>query len=229
MLPVLFLFAACVQADQHRNAVNDTISVKGWGEVTAEPDKATVSVSVTALNKDVNKAKAEADRKYRAVIAAAKAQRIDKTDIKTAGLTLRPEYQWRDNTQILIGTKVMRSISITVNDIGSVAQLLQSLVEGDVSTINNVSTGFKDRRSLERKALTAAIDDAKEKAEFLAQQFGKNLGSAFTISEQSHAQTTPRQFGRAEMMVKSAQAALPDEHFGTQSVTASINVVFHSN
>lgn len=224
---VLGLNTAC--AEQNTNlTVKDTISVRGVGEAVAEPDQAILSLTVTAINQNVNQAKSEADKQYLSVVAAAKEQKITKTNIKTSGLNVQPEYQWRNNTRSLVGTRVSRAISITVNDIDRVAPLLQSLVDSNVSTINNVQTGFKDRRSLERQALLAAIDDAKEKAQFLAQQFGKKLGSAYTISEQSHHTVTPRQYNGNLAMAKTSSADLPEEHFGTQKVKASINVIFHS-
>lgn len=218
------------QQSDHNSGVKDTISVAGLGEVSAEPDQAIIAVTVSSTNADVNRAKANADEKYKSVLAATKSQGITKTDIKLSGLNLQPEYEWRDNRQVLIGTRVSRSLSITVNDIDNVAPLLQKLVEGNVSTIDSVQTGFQNRATLERKALTAAIVDAKEKAEFLATQFGKTLGSAHTISEHSQSQPTFRPFNEGMVRAKSMSASsVPEEHFGTQKVTASVNVVFHAH
>ncbi len=228
LIAVLFSSNAPVQADQHSSHVKDTISVAGLGEVSAEPDQAIVSLNVSALNKNVNTAKAEADRKYSSVVAAAKAQGIARTDVKLSALNLQPEYQWVNNTQVLQGTRVSRSLTITVNDIDKVAPLLQALVEGDVSTINSVQTGFKNTDGMQRKALQAAIADAKEKAAFLAKQFGKELGSAYTITEQNHSTPVFRPFNEGFAMAKSSSAAVPDESFGTQKVTARISVVFHA-
>ena len=170
-LGVLMVFAlSCfnpAMAGHQAAHVGDTISVTGVGEASAEPDQAKVLLSVSSTNKDVSRAKAEADRKYELVISAAKKQGITRTDIKSSGIALQPEYQWRDNTNVLVGTRVSRSITLTVNDLDKVAPLLQLLVDGDVSTINGVQTGFKDNKALQRQALEAAIADAKDKAQFL--------------------------------------------------------------
>ncbi len=220
-------------ADQHSNqkrGVKDTISVAGFGEVSAEPDQAVIAVTVSAINADVNRAKKSADEKYKSVLDATKSQGILKTDIKLSGLKVQPEYQWRDNQQVLIGTRVNRSLSITINDIDKVAPLLQKLVEGNVSTIERVQTGFQNRAVLERKALTAAITDAKDKAQFLATQFDKTLGSAYTISEHSQSQPIVRSFNEGMVRAKSLSASsVPEEHFGTQKVRANVNVVFHAH
>jgi len=225
---LISLISVSSMANDEMTKVGDTIQVQGNGEVTAEPDQAILSLSVNALSKDVEAAKQQADSKYKAVLAAAKKNGIDRLDIKSSGISVQPEYQWRDNSQVLVGTRITRSVTITVNEIDRVAELLQDLVEGEVSTVNNVQTGFKDRKSLERKALKAAIEDAKDKAQFLADQFGKTLGSAKTISE-TQRQSSPRQFRGGMEMAKSMAADLPEEHFGTQAVRATVNVVFHSN
>ena len=221
------LISAGCYAEPDSKVLGDTISVSGYGEVHAEPDQAVLSVSVMALNKDPEKAKLEADTKYKAVLAATKKHKIERLDIRSSSVTVRPEYRWKNNSQILLGTRISRSITITVKKIDHVAQLLQDLIEGEISTVNSVQTGFQDRKSLERKALSAAIEDAKEKAEFLAAQFGKKLGSAYTISESS-SHTAPRQYRSEAAFSSVKQASLPEEHFGTQSVKATINVVFHS-
>ena len=221
-----------VNAEQHEQPskhVKDTISVSGLGEASAEPDQAVVSLTVSSINANVNAAKTEADEKYQSVLNAAKNQGIAKTDIKLSSLNLQPEYQWRDNTQVLVGTRVSRSLSLTVKQIDNVAPLLQELVEGQVSTIDGVQTGFQNRAVLERKALTAAIADAKEKAQFLAEQFGKTLGAAYSISESSQSQPTFRAFNEGMLQAKSRSASVPEEHFGEQKITANVSVIFHAN
>ncbi len=229
---LLLIGIACAQpTDSHVSThVKDTIRVIGHGEVSAEPDKAIISISVSAINPNVNAAKAEADKKYQQVLAVAKAQGIERTDIKLLGINLNPEYEWRNNKQNLTGTRVNRSLAITVKKMSSVAPLLQGLVESNVSRIDRVQTGFKDRAGLERKALTAAIADAKEKAQFLASQFSKELSSAYSISEHVQ-QPTLRRFddGMLRRQASAMSADLPPEHFGTQKVTAQVSVVFHAN
>ena len=221
------LISAGCSAESGSNILGDTISVRGHGEIRAEPDQAVLSVSVMALNKDSEQAKLEADKKYKAVLAATEKRKIERLDIRSSSINVRPEYRWQNNSQTLIGTRVSRSITITVKKIDHVAQLLHDLIEGEISTVNSVQTGFQDRKSLERKALSAAIEDAKEKAEFLATQFGKKLGSAYTISETSQP-AAHRQY-RSEATFASVKSVnLPEEHFGTQSVKAIIHVVFHS-
>jgi len=198
------------QGQQAQLHLKDTISVVGYGEVSAEPDMAIISISVSAINVDVNKAKSEADAKYSKVLAAAKGQGIDRKDIKLSTINLNPEYQWRNNTQNLIGTRVSRSLTVTIKQMEKVAPLLQDLVEGDVSRIDRVQTDFQNRTTLERKALAAAIVDAKEKAQYLADQFDKRLASAYSVSEQSQLQPNYRQFNKEMARSSSMAAGLPE-------------------
>jgi len=226
MLAVMMALGAGIAYGQQ--PATDTISVTGLGEVNAEPDQAKILLTISSVNQDVNLAKAEADKKYQAVIDSATKQGLKRTDIKSSGISLQPEYQWRNNTQNLIGTRVSRSLTLTVNEIDRVAALLQRLVENNVSTLSGVQTSFKDRKVLERQALTAAIADAKDKATFLAQQFNKKLGATHTISE--HVQQAGFQPFSADLVqARVASAEVPQERFGTQSIKARINVVFHAN
>jgi len=207
----------------------DSITVTGFGEVTAEPDLAIISISVSAIDIDANAAKAEADEKYQATLAAIKEESIAKADIKIAAISLNPEYDWDNRTRTLKGTRVNRAITIIVRDLENVARLLQALIESGVSSIDSVQTGFEDRSSLERKALKAAIDDAKEKARFLADQFDRRIVTATSIVERNQPATS---YNNVQEVVvsgyrRSAGASLPQEHFGVHHISSQVYVIFH--
>ncbi len=235
LMLTLLIGAACMSshADQAEAALDsqDTISVVGHGEVSSQPDQALISLTISAMHREVKKAKIEADRKYQTVAAAIKQHGIDERDVKLSTLNIFPEYQWQNNSQSFKGIRVSRTLTVTVDNLDLVPSLMQSLVETQVSTINGVQTSIKNRSGLEREALKAAIADAKEKAEFLATQFGKTLGDAHSISEFNQSQPIrPQPEGMvADMASMSAASTLPAEHFGTQTVQARIMVVFHTD
>lgn len=206
----------------------DHISVVGVGEIEQEPDQAIVNVSINAKQPTLPEAKKVADEKYRSVLAVLKKMAIDKKHIKATRISAQPEYEWSNNKQIYKGERVSRSLAITVNDLEKVSPLMQALVENGVSTIDGMNTGFKDPKALQEKAMAAAADDAKAKAKFLAERLGRNLGSAYLISEHNNSQPLVRR-PQPSMMARSmsAEQAPPPEMFGTQKVSATVNVSFN--
>ena len=226
---LIWLVAFSVTACAHEPAPEqDHISVVGVGEIEQEPDQAIVNVSINAKQPNLPEAKKLADDKYRRVLAVLNKLAIDEKHIKATRVSAQPEYEWSNNKQIYQGERVSRSLSITVNDLEKVSPLMQALVENGVSTIDAINTGFQDPKALQEKALAAAADDAKTKAKFLAERLGRSLGSAYLISENNNRQ---QPVGRPQysMMAKSVSAdqAPPPEMFGTQKVSATVNVSFN--
>lgn len=221
----LLSFSACAHDTQ---PTQDHISVVGIGQVEQAPDQAILSVSVNAQQATLPAAKKLADDRYRNVLAVLKNNDIDDKHVKATQIMAQPQYEWHSNKRVYKGELVTRTLSITINDLDKVSPLMQQLVENEVSTINSLNTDFQDRASLMQEALGAAADNAKQKAAFLAKRLGRELGSAYLISE--HNVSAPVQH-RPEMMMKRSMsmdaAPPPPEMFGTQTIEAQVNVSFN--
>lgn len=231
ILSVIFvssgLFALSPVAAHEVEVPQDHIAVLGVGEIEAEPDQATLRISVSAKTSDLPSAKQLADQRYSKVLAVLEQAEIEAQNIKATQVIAQPQYEWRSNKRVYTGEMVLRRLSITVNDLAKVSPLMEALVENDVSTIDGMDTGFQNRAELMQQALAAAADDAKSKAQFLAQRLGRNLGSAFQITE-SNAQPVLQNY--APEMARSAvlaQDSAPPEMFGSQKIEARLNVLFN--
>ena len=224
-LLIAFTLPACAHESVQPR---DQVSVVGVGEIEAEPDQAILRVNVKALGKDLKSAKIEADKRYQSVLNVIKQAGIADKQVKVVNLSMQPSYEWTSNKQEYKGEEVSRSLSITINDLDKVGPLMQAMVENGLSTMDGLSSGFQDRSALLRQALGAATQDAQVKAAFLAQQFDRQLGAAIEITE--HNNSGPMQQRQDVQMLKSqsmgADYAPPQEMFGTQVISATINVSF---
>lgn len=208
-------------------AQQDHIAVVGVGEVEAEPDQATLTVRVVAQEPTLPAAKRLADQRYAQVLEVLRKAKIDERQVTATQIIAQPQYDWRDSKRVYRGELVSRTLQIIVNDLGKVSSLMQALVDNEVSTIDGMTTGFQDREAMMEQALAAAADNAKSKASFLANRLGRKLGSAFLISEYNDSAPT---MARAPEMASSkmmAADAAPPEMFGTQKVSARVNVSFN--
>jgi len=204
------------------------ISVVGIGEVEQAPDQAILNVSVNALQPTLPEAKKLADQRYRNVLNVIDRVGISAKFVKATRINAQPQYEWQTNKRVYKGERVSRSLSIIVNDLDKLSPLMQALVENEVSTIDGMSTGFRDRTALQQKALGKAADDAKNKARFLAERLGRNLGEATIIRE--HNIDTPPVFRQPLQSLSKSSAAVetaPPEMFGTEKVKAMVNVSFN--
>lgn len=228
VIAVLLSLFALVACAHEQTPAQDQISVVGVGEVEREPDQATLNISVTAQQATLAAAKQQADQQYRSVLMVIQQSGIDKKDVKATRISAQPQHEWRNGKRIYKGERVSRSLSIKVNDLDKVSPLMQALVDNGVSTIDGISTGFKDRKALQQAALAVAADDARAKAEFLAERLDRHLGKAFLISE--HNRDAPVVVQRRELQLAEGSYAkadtAPPEMFGTQKVQATVNVSF---
>lgn len=221
------LLTTCVSA--HQAVEQDHVKVVGIGVVEEEPDQATLNITIEAKEPSLVTAKKVADDKYRSVMKVIEAAGIPEKDIKATRIEANPVYEWKNNARIYKGERVSRSLAITINDLDKVSSLMQSIVESGVSRINGLQTGFKDLKALQNLALGAAADDARNKAEFLAKRLGRDLGDAYSITENNRGAGQPAFRGMANAMMDGAaamSAPAPREMFGSQKVEASVNVSF---
>ncbi|MBT8113787.1 MAG: SIMPL domain-containing protein [Arenicella sp.] len=226
LLVLMFGTVSMVACAHEPGATQDNISVVGVGEIEAEPDRAVLNVSIHALQPDLAAAKTLADQRYADVLEVILASGIDKKSVKATQISAQPEYEYRSGKRIYKGERVSRSLAIIIDDLQKVSSLLQALVDNRVSTIDGISTGFKDPKKLQREALAAAADDASDKAKFLAERLGRSLGSAYQISEGNNG--APPVYRREAAMAKTMTAdAAPPEMFGTQKIRATVSVSFN--
>ena len=212
-------------------AGSNQINVTGMGEIEAEPDQATLNVSISVTKDTLVEAKQDADEKYQQVLNVIEKADIPKKQYKVTNLNSYPQYDWSFNKRSEYkGHKITRSMSIKINDLEKLSPLMQSLIENGVSTITSISPGFQDESGLQRQALDKAIDDANSKATFIAKKLKRDLGGVLSISEQN-AQTPifrNRSFQTEGFGASAAtqSSAPPPEAFGTQKIRANINVSF---
>lgn len=230
LISLLFLMLFATGIAAHEPAEQDHVKVVGVGEIEKEPDQATLNITIEAKEPNLITAKKVADDKYRLVLEVIQKAGIADKDIKATRISAQPIYEWQNNTRVYKGELVSRSLAVTIDDLDSVSQLMQSVVEGGVSRIDGLQTGFKDPKALQELALAAAADDARHKAEFLAKRLNRNLGAAYSITENNVNAARPvhRAMAMDSGMAASSRMAAPppQEMFGSQKVRATVNVSF---
>lgn len=227
MAAFVLVLTACGGESYHQT-YPESVSVLGTGLIQAEPDKATLIIGSSAKEPTAIKAKEKADAAYRKILTVLKKANIPKKHIKVTNLSIRPEYQWQGDQQIYKGERVSRTLQIEVHDLEKVSSLVQDLVGSGVTTINRIQTGFIDQKALQRQAMALATKDAKQKADFLAQQLDRDLGVAFDIIEDNNGAPwqRPAQLEGFSTRAQSIASDVPPDMFGTQDVRAMVKVRF---
>jgi uncharacterized protein len=197
------------------------ISVSGEGRAMARPDIAHVSVGVQTQAQTAQQAQAENTQQMQAVIDRVKALGIQDRDIRTSGISLHPIHG-REQNQIT-GYQAMNSVRVTVRDVNQSGQILDTAVTAGANLAGNITFGILDDKQLRQQALQAAVQDARTKADALAQPLGLRVTSIISVAEESFGGPRPMEDMARPAM---AQAAPVPVEPGELTVQANVRVIF---
>ena len=206
--------------------MTNTIAVSGTGLVTGTPDTLIIDLGVQVLRPSVDEAAGEAARLAQAVIDALKAQGVDEKDIQTTNYSIYPEYDYRNDAQTLRGYRVSNTVSVKVRNLDSAGAVIDAATAagGDDTIVNNIRFDLEADGALITAAREAAWNDARAKAEQLAELAEVRLGKAVTISENSSASPPPIVYAEERAGV-AFDAATPIQA-GESQVSVVITVQF---
>ena len=161
------------------------ISVSGIGSVFGEPDVAILTLGVEAQADSVGEARAMAAEAMDAMLTVLKDGGVEDSDIQTSRFSVEPRYNFRDGEQELIGFFVNNLVTVKIRDIDETGTLIDDVVEagGDLTRVQNLRFTIDDPEELQQEARRLAMENAKSKAETLADAAGVDLGAPRSISE----------------------------------------------
>ena len=209
-------FAGVGRPEQARGdtAPQNAVTTVGHGVITAVPDEATVSVGVRTDAPNAADALSRNADQMNKVVAAL--EQAGGERLQTQQVSLFPQT---DDKGTVTGYVAQNTVSAR-SKIAGAGKLIDAAAAAGANTIDGPSLDLSDRDALYRGALAKALDDARAKAEALAQAGGFGIGPVVSVSEQSE-QPQPV-FARAASVAQSATPVEP----GTQDVTADVQVSF---
>jgi len=181
-----------------------TITVVGRGEVKVAPEIATTTIGVDVQAGTVDAAMAEAQARMDAILEALKGLGIADADIQTSNFSINFERTGGSEpmasaTQSEPGEfqpvpgfyRVSNMVMVTIRDLERVSEVLDTAVKSGANNIWGLSFGLDDTEALEVQAREAAIRNARERAESLAELNGVVAGGVVSISEIIGSQAIP--------------------------------------
>ncbi len=198
-LTLLALAASAVAAASPAGAAAPrTITVQGAGVVTTVPDEAQFSFGVSTTASTAKAALTANAARMNRLIAALKQAGIDAADIQTAQISLSPNMN--ENGSKVLSFTAGNSVTVKTRQIAKAGAIVDAAVAAGANLVSGPSLGPSDQSALQRRALGAAVADARGRALAIAQAAHVRLGAVQTVSETS---STPIQFS------PTAKAALP--------------------
>ena len=161
-----------------------TITVTGTGRVTLTPDVADLQLGVNITRPTATQARADAADAMTRVVAAIRKGGVADKDIQTSNLSLGPVYDYSNNGNgKLTGFQVTNIVAVTVRDLSTVGDIMDAAVTAGATSVNGVNFRVEDQTAAEGQARTAAVVDARAKANALAAAAGVTIAGVSSIAE----------------------------------------------
>lgn len=205
-----------------------TVSVNGHGAVMITPDAASVVVGVTITEDTLSGAQQTATDSMNAILEALSAQGIADEDIQTASYYVQviQNYDESGMPSDISQFQVSNQVNVLIRDIDAVGSTLDAVVEAGANSIFGVNFVVTDPGDAAAEARVLAFEDARTRAQQLAEAAGMTLGDLVSISETFGPNPLP--YSRAGGAGAAAEMAAPIES-GQSTVTVDVQVIFELN
>lgn len=203
------------------------VTVQGRGKAVAPPDQARIVLAVTEENARLEAAAEAARRKTEAVLKAVRAQGVAEKDVQTEQYRVEPKLRWQGGRSVREGFVASNRLRVLVRDLKKAGAVLSAALDAGANGAEGPWFEFGSPQALERKALEAALSDAKAKAALLAQGAGASLGPALEIQEGvQHPGPRPMLMKMAAMEADAASGAPQPIAAGEDAVEALVTASF---
>jgi uncharacterized protein YggE len=192
----LLATVAVARADaQAPEAGRNQIVTTGTGRVDVAPDVAALTLGAQAQRASAADAMAEAHRVAAAVIARWRGLGLRAEDIRTAAVGVTPLFaQPRDGgAPQVAGYRAVETPTAAITDLALVGRALDAAIAAGANQVSGITFGLRDPSRARAAALAAAVRDAREKAEIIAQAAGLRITGVERIVEEGTA-IQPREF-----------------------------------
>jgi hypothetical protein len=201
-----------------------TISINMSATELIPADLIIFSININAEEK-TPEAAFDTHKKREAILASL----LKEFDIKEESINFEPirinKRTNYNNRQEEVTVNTNQQVSVSFSDFEIYEKIQVSLIENGFDSFNG-SFSSSELEEGKDKALISAIQKAKERAAFIAEQSGVKLGEITTINYSEHQVNYSPMFMEADMGRFKSEAPSMMDFAQTVSVTANISLVF---
>jgi uncharacterized protein YggE len=199
------------------------LEISADGQVTRAPDIATLSAGVVTQSTSAASAMADNAKRMAAAIAALRHAGIADKDIRTASLSLQPQYRYADGQPPAVtGYQASNQLTITFHDIARTGPILDALVAQGVNQINGPDFALEHPDAALDEARGQAMQKARARADVYARAAGLGVKRIVAISEAGGYSPSPQP--RVFMMARAKEAT--DLQPGEEKIGVTLQVTF---
>lgn len=206
-----------------------TLFATGNGTVRTTPDSARLYVTLETIAPTVKEVREQNQAKFAKIRTALEGLKIPDLKMKTAEITLDPQYTTpkKDEAPRLTGYRIRNSFTVLmcndkIQELNAHAgKVLDTLFENGVNTMQHIQFFKKEVDSLQREAMTKAVENALKNAKALA------AGANVTIVETTNIQTAESYYPRGNTYYNVQSSNRAAEGDTTAVVAGELEITFN--
>ena len=182
---ILFLTSCTSIAEASTPTVGSTIKASGTGTAYADPDLVVIQLGVDTIDQDPDVAVNQNTDKMNTLLNLLEESGIPATDIQTTNYNMWVEEIYDQDNQPS-GEKryhVSNQVNVKLKDISKIGELIGEATSAGASNIFGINFAVAETADLEEAALEMAIENARQKAEWMAEDLGLTVGPIVSVVE----------------------------------------------
>jgi uncharacterized protein YggE len=187
------------------------VTVRGSATASVRPDRVVVQLGITHIAADAGTALDEVAERSRKLEHLLRDLGFAPQDWVTEGVQVAEEWQWRNDSNVLVGYRATSGVATTVRAFDIVGTLIRDAVRDCGANVRDLSWRVDPDNPTRSELLDLAARDARRRAEAYTTALGLRLGEVELIDEMPiNAGGTPRLEAHGAPMVAMAYAKSAD-------------------
>ncbi len=186
-----------------------TLNVNGTGRIYLAPDLAYINIGVHTEAANVAEALSSNTSQAQKVADVLKGLGIDPKDIQTTSFNVYPQQKFGPNGEATGTTYVVdNTVYVTVRDLTKLGDILDGVVSSGANNINGITFDSTAKDQALVDARKAAITDARQQAQALAEAAGVTLDAIQSINVSNNT-PVPMYDAKGGAMAASSSSPVP--------------------
>lgn len=219
---LIILGIGCSATAQTVHKENGTISISMSATEYLPADRIIFTVNLNAEEKTPRQAYQKHKKQEELLASLLKEFDIEEKEIKFQ--PIRVDKMYRNNRNDLY-SRTNQQVSVTFDDFDIYEEIQLTLIENNFDSFNGSFSSSKVDEGKE-KALLKAIEDARSRAQIIAEASGVEIDNIYSINYAEHS-VQPVQRGMMELQVMADSAPSLMDYDQVVSVTSNISIQFN--
>lgn len=193
-----------------------SLTVHGSADVSVEPDRATVRLGVSIQRPEAAEAQQEANQVAGRILESLNRTGIEAEAIQTSQLQLSPVYANPDPRSSqpeeprMVAYRASNVVSVRLEDLSKIGPAIDAGLKAGANRLEGLQFGLKNDLPAREDALRQAVEEARSKAQTMADALGVRLVEVLSLDEGGVSIDVPRMaFARGMAFAEAASVPTP--------------------